>query len=65
MIQVRELRVCDKISVLKTSEGLRPAQRCAITLVAKEKSSQPTASPEPLIAPAEVPPMMGKGLPSD
>src|ERR1019366_1022124 len=62
-IQVMELRACDKTSQRKTSVGLRLDQRWARTLVAKAKSSLPTARAEPLIAPAEEPPIMGKGLP--
>src|SRR5579871_1439646 len=62
-IQVRELWACDKRSQRKTSEGLRSDQTCARTLVAKAKSSLPTARAAALIAPAEEPPMIRKGLP--
>src|SRR5512142_1232212 len=62
-IHVRELRACEKRSQRKISEGLRSDQTRARSLVAKAKSSLPTARAEPLIAPAEEPPMIGKGLP--
>src|ERR1700676_4763790 len=62
-IQVMELRACDKTSQRKTSVGLREDQRWARIRVAEAKSSQPAARAEPLMAPAEEPPMMGKGLP--
>src|SRR5271169_4109262 len=63
MIQVKEFRACEKTSQWKTSEGLRLDQSRAIALVAREKSLLPTARAEPLMAPAEEPPIIGKGLP--
>src|ERR1035437_4383865 len=54
---------CDVVSQRKTSVGRRLAHRWARALVVKAKSSAPAAKAEPLIAPAEEPPMMGKGLP--
>src|SRR5450755_4702825 len=62
-IQVIELRACEKASQRKISEGRSSAQSLARTRVASENSSQPTASPHPFTAPAEEPPMIGKGLP--
>src|ERR1700761_2727943 len=62
-IQIRELWACETKSQRKTSEGFRFAQRLARTLVACEKLSLPIAKAEPLTAPAEAPPMTGKGLP--
>src|SRR5664279_148224 len=62
-IQVIELRAWEKASQRNMSEGRSSAQSLARTLVAREKSSQPTASPHPFTAPAEEPPMIGKGLP--
>src|SRR5271157_3430870 len=62
-IQVRELRVCEKTSQRKMSEGLSSDQSRAVTLVTKAKLSLPAARAAPLIAPAEAPSIMGKGLP--
>src|ERR1035438_3420015 len=44
-------------------EGLRPDQSRARISVVDAKSSLPAAKAPPLIAPAEVPPMMENGLP--
>src|SRR5271169_1029170 len=62
-IQVRELRACENMSQRKMSEGLSSDQSREVTLVTKAKSSLPAARAEPLIAPAEEPPIIGKGLP--
>src|ERR1022692_3116723 len=63
-IQFRELCAWDKRPQRKISEGSIVAQTSARVWVAEAKSSQPVARAAPLIAPAEAPPMIGKGLPS-
>src|SRR3974390_1776642 len=62
-IQVRELRACETTSQWKISDGLSSDQNRETTLVTNAKSSLPAARAEPLMAPAEEPPTMGKGLP--